>query len=118
MEFRAIEVVSGYWVPVFKGDNPEAWLRSSFLCDTENYADELLALLARARHAPGDKPVPEWGGNQMRVAFHADRAVITHQWIFRLAGVEEEITIPLDEAESLLRAWQQQLQQLRAGRSR
>jgi hypothetical protein len=113
VEFRAVEAVSGYWVPVFEGDNPEAWLRSAFLRDTEGYAEELLALIARARHARGDDPAPEWGGNEMWVVFQPDRAVITHQWIFRSDGVEEEITIPLDEAESLLRAWQHESQRLR-----
>ncbi|MBA4188027.1 MAG: hypothetical protein C0467_08410 [Planctomycetaceae bacterium] len=114
LDFRAVEVVKGYWVPVFDGENAEARLRAAFLRDTEGYADELLALITRARHSgPDQEPVPEWGRNEMWVAFHPDRAVITHQWIFRSEGVEEEITIPLDEAESLLRAWQQEAQSRR-----
>jgi hypothetical protein len=118
VEFRAIEAVSGCWVPVFEGDNPEAWLRSAFLRDTEGHADALLALIARAREAaPGGEPIPDWGGNEMWVTFYPDRAVITHQWIFRSEGVEEEIAIPLDEADSLLRAWQQESQALRRCRN-
>ena len=114
MEFRAVEVVSGFWVPVFDGDNPEARLRSAFLRDSEGYADELFTLISRVRQAtPDDEPVPEWGHNEMWVAFHPDRAVITHQWSFDADGVEEEITIPLDEAESLLRAWQVESRRLR-----
>jgi hypothetical protein len=99
---------------VFDGETPEARLRAAFLRDAEGSADEVLALITRARHAvPDQEPDAEWGGNEMSVAFHRDRAVITHQWIIRSEGEEEEIVIPLDEAETLLRAWQHEARKRR-----
>ena len=104
MQLRAVEVGSGIY-PAFDADGPEAWLRASFLTDTQGHADEVLALISEARRlVPGGDP-PGWSKNEVWLSFHPDRVVVTHQWLFRDDGVEHEIAVPLDEAESLVRAW-------------
>jgi hypothetical protein len=109
MELRAVEV-AGSICPAFDADGPEAWLRAGFLRDTQGHADEILALIAQARHAePGGGEPPGWAKNEVWLAFHPDRVVVTHQWLFRDDGVEHEIAISLDEAEALVRAWEREV---------
>jgi hypothetical protein len=104
MQLRAVEV-AGSVCPAFDADGPEAWLRAGFLRDTQGHDDEVLALIAAARQAvPGGDP-SGWAKNEVWLSFHPNRVVVTHQWLFRNDGVEQEIAIPLDEAESLVRRW-------------
>jgi hypothetical protein len=109
VELRLVEQL-GAPFPVFDGEGPESWLRSAFLRDSQNHAGELLSLIRQARQASPSAGAPlSWGGNEMYVDFHSDRAVIWHQWLFDSAGDELEIAITLEEAESLLLRWQEEL---------
>jgi hypothetical protein len=111
MEFRAVETPNHVLHPEFDGNNAEAWLRSSFLCDTQGFTDEVLALIRRAESGEvnPDGTALCWGHNEMDVTFHQDRAVIFHYFLREEAGRELEITIPLSEAAALLVAWQREV---------
>ncbi|HEY1187096.1 MAG TPA: hypothetical protein VGE74_05530 [Gemmata sp.] len=108
MQLRAVEV-AGSICPAFDADGPEAWLRVGFLRDTQGHADEILALIARSRNEPTAGGPTSWSKNEVWLAFHPDRVVFTHQWLFGDGGFEREIAIPLDEAESLVRVWEQEV---------
>lgn len=110
MEFRVAEIVSGVFVPVIDGEGPESCLHSAFLRDTQDYAQEVLDLIRLAREGgsrTGDRLA--WGGNEMEVELLSDRATIWHYWLGDKTGEDWEISIPLDEAESLLLAWNREL---------
>ena len=103
MEFRTVEIAN-HIIPEFEGDNAEAWLRSSFLRDTEGFAEELLDIIRRAASgevSPNGTPLG-WSHNEMSVDCYQDRVAITHYYLYDEAGVELEIAIPRDEAIALL----------------
>jgi uncharacterized protein CbrC (UPF0167 family) len=108
MQLRAVEV-AGSICPAFDADGPEARLRAGFLRDTQGHADEILALIAQARNEPTGGVPPGWSKNEVWLAFHSDRVVVTHQWLFGDGGVECEIAVPLDEAELLVQVWEQEV---------